>query len=176
MKTPSRLKAHILKPSVNEINKMTDIHIEWEMIKKSKKDIKVRFKSTKQDDDRLRELGLLEDPIETNPFYDRAREKLEIRKQRGQEIYDDVAWIKEDLRRNSVNYQAMDEINRFLTDNDQEVKNDFYLKLADMLNASDPILTIENYIIKEMFGDKTYSKNAAETQNLLVDVVEQYYP
>ncbi len=36
MKVPSRFKAHILKKSVDEINELTDIRIEWDMTKKIK--------------------------------------------------------------------------------------------------------------------------------------------
>lgn len=175
MKQPSRFKAHIMKPSVEEINKLTDIHIAWEMTKKLKQEVYVNITSKKQNDSRLEELGLLEESVEKSPFYEKSKSKLDERKNRGQKIYDDDAWIREDISRNEANYEAMIEIDSFMEDNNQNTKNDFYSKLAEMLEAEDPILIIDNYIIKELFGTKTYSKNAAETQNLMVDCVEKFY-
>jgi len=175
MKAPSRFKAHILKKSVDEINVNTDIMVECEMKKKSKGEYDVIIKAYPQSKERLGELGLLESLIESNPNYDRAIKNLEIRKQRGQEIYDEQAWIKEDLRRNSENYEAMDVIDEFIQDNTQEVKNDFYFKIAEMLKAEDPLLIIKDYKVKEMIGDKIYTNNAIETQNLMENVMKKYY-
>lgn len=173
MKVPSRFKAHIMKKSVDEINELTDIKIEWDMTKKNK-GYYITIKSSKQSDERLSELGLIESAITTNPHYARSSEKLNKMIERGYIIQNKDAWITEDINRNSENYDAMNSIDEF-NQNEQNVKNEFLTKMAQMLNAPDPIICIDNYIIKEIFGTKTYSNDAKETYDLILKCHDAFY-
>ena len=173
MLAPSRFKAHVLKRTVDEINETTDIKIEWSMTKVNNEYI-VNIKSIKQNDDRLSELGLIESAITANPHYARSNEKLNKMIERGYTIQNKDAWITEDINRNSENYDAMNNIDEF-NQNEQNVKNEFLTKMAQMLNAPDPIICIDNYIIKEIFGTKTYSNDAKETYDLILKCHDAFY-
>ena len=173
MLAPSRFKAHVLKRTVNEINDTTDIKIQWSM-NKVKDQYIVNIKSTKQDDVRLSELGLVETAITANPHYGRSNEKLTKMIERGYTIQNKDAWITEDINRNGSNYDAMNNIDEF-NQTEQSVKNEFFANMAKMLNAQDPIINIENYIIREIFGTKTYSNDAKETYDLILKCHASFY-
>lgn len=173
MKVPSRFKAHILKKSVDEINELTDIRIEWDMTKKNK-GYYITIKSFKQSDERLSELGLIESAVTANPHYARSSEKLNKMIERGYSIQNKDAWIAEDINRNGINYEAMDNIDEF-NQTEQSAKNEFFGNMAKMLKAQDPIINIENYIIKEIFGTKTYSNDAKETYDLILKCYNEFY-
>lgn len=173
MLAPSRFKAHVLKRTVEEINEATDIKIEWSMTK-VKNEYIVNIKSIKQDDAKLSELGLIESAITTNPHYARSNEKLNKMIERGYTIQNKDAWIAEDINRNGINYEAMDNIDEF-NQTEQSAKNEFFGNMAKMLKAQDPIINIENYIIKEIFGTKTYSNDAKETYDLILKCYDEFY-
>ena len=173
MLAPSRFKAHVLKRTIDEINGNTDINIEWSM-SKFKGEYIVNIKSTKQNDDRLSSLGLIESSISSNQHYARSNEKLNKMIDRGYTIQNKDAWIAEDINRNSTNYEAMDNIDEF-NQTDQTAKNEFFANMAKMLNAPDPIISIDNYIVKEIFGTKSYSNDAKETYDIILRCHETFY-
>jgi|SaaInlStandDraft_4_1057021.scaffolds.fasta_scaffold03034_1 plasmid replication initiation protein len=175
MKAPSRFKAHVLKRSVEEINRETDIIIEYVMEKDKNKVYKVNIKSYKQNEDRLKELGLIEPPIENDELYHLSFNKLEKLKAKGYDVKDDDAWIKTDLKNNKENYESMNKIDEFLQDNDETTKNEFYQNLAKYVKSNDPIVVINEYIIKDIYSGTLYSKNATETHELMVSCFDEYY-
>lgn len=169
---------NILKKSVKEINEKSDIFVTYDPVKEKLEDhrmqvTKIKFNITKQSESRLKELGLIEEPITSLPFYNKSKSKLKKLVKNGYSVVDEDMWIQTDIKKNEKQYESEVSLDSWLKETNQNDKNQIYKCLADSLNAcDDPMVVIEDYRIIGLFTKEAFTKNAAETINLMNQVID----
>jgi len=168
----------ILEKSIREINTHSDIFVGYEPIKEKlpgqrKQVTKIKFNITKQSESRLQELGLIEEPITSLPFYNKSKAKLNNLVKNGYKVIDEDMWIQTDIKKNEDRYDAEVRIDKWLKETDQEERNDIYRILAENLdNCEDPMIVIEDYKLIGLFSKDAFTKNPSETIEKLNWIIE----
>jgi len=184
--TYSYFNNDILKKAIKEINEKSDIKVQYEAIKERTEDnprlhvTKIKFTMEKQNDERLKELGLLnqepelsiEEEIYLNKIRLKSKNKLEGLIQSGYEVKDQEAWIKADIKKNEKQYATELDLDEYLEDLSTEDKRSLYFDLAKHLKLDEPMVMIDNYCIKD-FSNKFYTTSAEETIKILDKVLER---
>ena len=174
---------NILKKAVNEINEKSDIKVSYEPIKEKlpgqrKQVTKIKFTITKQPESRLQQLGLIEEPITSLPFYNKSKAKLDNLVKNGYKVIDEDMWIETDIKKNEERYDAEVLIDKWLKETDQEEQNDIYKILADNLdNCEDPMVIMEDYKIIGIFSKDSFTRNPIESiekLNWAIDELNDY--
>lgn len=176
----SSFRPHILEKAINEINEKADIKVTYEPIKErpSENDrlqvTKVKFYVEKQPNPRLVELGLIQEPIENNKYYNKSKSKLDKLVKGGYQVADSEMWIKTDIRKNEDRYESEFRIDVWLNNTDNQTKNEFFEELAKNLDGcDDPTVVIEDYKVVGLFSKDTFTKNPQETVELLNGLISQ---
>ena len=173
----STFRPNILEKAVNEINEKSDIKVSYEPIKEKipgqrKQVTKIKFNINKQPESRLQELGLIEEPITSLPFYNKSKSKLDKLVKNGYNVIDEDMWIETDIKKNEDRYDAEVRIDKWLKETYQEVRNDIYKILAESLDdCEDPMAVIEDYRIVGLFTKEVFTKTPKETIDLLNEVI-----
>jgi len=171
-KMVSTLKRDYLNRSVKEINEKTDILITDITSRKENGKVTMTIEFKKQSEDRLREIGIVEEDITSNKYYNKSKSKLDKLVKNGYKVIDEDMWIQTDIKKNEDRYDAEVRIDKWLKETDQEVRNDIYKILADSLDdCEDPMVTIEDYTLRGLFSKDNFSKNPQETIDLLNEVI-----
>lgn len=175
----SIFRANVLDRAVKEINEKSDINVEYEAIKEKvyeqrKQVTKIKFIINKQPESRLQQLGLMEQTVETHKFYHKSKTKLDALVKNGYQVIDEEMWIKTDITKNETKYEAETRIDSWLANTDPDDRNRVFECLASQLDdCDDPIVSIENYIIKGVFSKDTFTNNASETINMINAIIEE---
>jgi len=170
----------VLKKAVDEINTKSDIRVEYETIKEridSRLQVsKVKFTIESQPDSRLKELGLLdpdEDDITFSPYYDKSRSKLTKMIKDGYKVIDELMWIKTDIGKNSDRYEIEMRIDTWLDETSKEDKAIIYETVAaNIPECDDPIVVIDEYIIKGVFSRNAFTRTPQETVKYLNSAIK----
>jgi len=170
---------NILKKAVKEINKKSDIFVECEGIKeklegKRKQVTQIKFVIRKQPESRLRKLGLIEESITSHKLYKKSKGKLNKLIKKGYKVVDEEMWVKTDIKKNSERYESEKRIDTWLKETEKEEQNNLYELLARSLDdCEDPIVSIEDYLIRGVFSKDAFSRNPVETIELLNGVISE---
>jgi len=174
-------RPNILEKSINEINEKTDIIVSYESIKEKIADqrmqvTKIKFNIKKQTETRLQELGLIEEPITSLPFYNKSKSKLDKLVKNGYKIFDEDMWIKTDINKNQERYESEIRIDKWLKETDNNGKNEIYQLLASSLSdCDDPMVTIDDYKVIGVFSKDSFTKNPNETIELLNEIISAHH-
>jgi len=168
-----------LKKAVNEINEKSDIKVSYEPIKEKpegerKQVTKIKFTITKQPESRLQQLGLIEEPITSLPFYNKSKSKLDKLVKNGYKVIDEDMWIQTDIKKNEDRYDAEVRIDKWLKETDTDDRNDIYKILANILDeCDDPMVVIEDYRIVGLFTKEVFTKSPKETIDKLNYIIKE---
>jgi len=168
---------NILKKAINEINEKSDILVSYEPIKEKLADqrmqvTKIKFNIKKQPESRLQELGLIEEPITTLPFYNKSKSKLNKLVKNGYKVVDEDMWIQTDIKNNEVRYESELRIDKWLKDTTINDQNELFEIIAQSIeNCEDPMVSIEDYKIIGVFSKDAFTKNPIETIELLNNII-----
>ena len=174
----SVFRANVLKRAIDEINEKSDIYVSYEPIKEKpegqrKQVTKIKFIIKKQNDNRLEELGLIEESITSLPFYNKSKTKLDKLVKNGYKVIDEERWLKTDIKKNEKQYDSEIRIDNWLKETDKDDRNELYKIIADSLDdCDDPMVIIEDYRIIGIFTKEGFTKNASETMDLMNQVIE----
>jgi len=168
----SMFKHNYLNKSVEEINEKTDIKILDIIGEKQKGVTHMTIIFEKQPESRLQQLGLIEEPITSLPFYNKSKAKLDNLVKNGYKVIDEDMWIQTDIKKNEEKYDAEVRIDKWLKETDQETQNDIYKILAESLDdCDDPMVVINDYKLIGIFTKETFTKNPKETIELLNEII-----
>jgi len=178
---------NILKKAVKEINEKSDIKVSYEPIKERPDGgrlqvTKIKFMMEKQDENRLKELGILdqepelsiEEQIHQNKLKNKSKAKMVKLVKNGYEIKDEESWINTDIRKNEELYTAQYKLDDYidaLDDMDLDSKQELLSSLATYLKTDDPIVLIDGYSIKDLSGN-FLTTSAIETRKVILDFQE----
>ena len=171
VKTVSQFKQAYLNKAVKEINENTDIMITSISGKKVGGEVTmvVDFEGQKCD---LIENGL-EAHISTHKFYQKSKSKLDKLIKNGYTVVDSEMWIKTDISKNEEKYESENRIDTWLNAHDDTEKNHIFEILASNLaGCDDPIVCIDDYIVRGVFTKDSFTKNATETIELLNGIIQ----
>lgn len=177
-KTYAMVNRNHLKKAVEEINEKSDILVSYEPIKEKLHGeriqvTKIKFNIKKQDESRLKELGLIEEPITSLPFYNKSKSKLDKLIKNGYNVVDEDMWIKTDIKKNEERYDAEIGLDKWIKETSQDEKNEIYKILADsIIDCEDPMVIIEDYHIVGLFSKDILTKNPQETVKLLNSIID----
>lgn len=168
----------ILKKAVGEINEKSDIYVEYEPIKEKvegqrKQVTKIKFFIEKQSEERLQQLGLIEQPISSLPFYNKSKSKLDQLVKNGYKVVDEDMWIQTDIKKNEERYDAEIGIDNWLKETDQDDKNEILRILAENLECEDPTVIIEDYKLVGLFSKDAFTRNPKETMDKLNWIIDK---
>jgi plasmid replication initiation protein len=171
-KTVSQLKQAYLNKAVNEINEHTDIFIKLITGKKTKGEVSMTVDFEKQS------CALIENNTDENvtkhKFYSKSESKLNALVKNGYKVFDTELWIKADIKKNESKYESENRIDIWLQETDEEDKKEIYQLLAEMIDGcDDPMVIIDNYVIKGIFTKDSFTTNASETIELLNSVIKE---
>jgi len=173
----SIFQGNILSKSIDEINEKSDIIVSYEPIKEKlegqrKQVTKIKFNIEKQPESRLKELGLIEPTIDSLPFYNKSKAKLDDLVKNGYKVVDEEMWIKTDIKKNEERYDAEVRLDTWVKETPQDAKNNIFSTLASTLeNCEDVTVYIKDYKILGIFSQDAFSRNPIETMNLLNAVI-----
>jgi len=173
----STFRSNILEKAIKEINEKSDITVSYDPIKEKlegqrKQVTKIKFTIHKQPELRLQELGLIEKPITSLPFYNKSKSKLTKLVSNGYKVIDEDMWIQTDINRNTERYESEIRIDTWLKETTKEDMNALYEILATSIDdCQDPLVHIDNYKITGLFTQEVFTKNPIETIALLNDVI-----
>jgi len=168
---------NILKKSVNEINEKSDIFVNYEPIKEKLEGqrlqvTKVKFFIKKQSETTMKQLGLIEESITSNKFYNKSKNKLDRLVKNGYKVIDEEMWIKTDIDKNENQYQSEVRIDTWLKETDKNDQNELFEKMASLIKeCDDPIVSIEDYKIIGVFSKEVFTKNPSETIETLNSII-----
>lgn len=169
----SRLKANYLNASIKEINEKTDIKITNLFSKKKNGKTSLTLEFEKQAESRLQELGLLEQTIDSLPFYNKSKAKLNVLVKGGYNVVDEEMWIQTDIKKNEEKYDAETRLDIWLKETPDDIKNNIYKILANEIDECDDIsIYINEYRITGLFSQESFTKNALETIEKLNNVID----
>ncbi len=164
---------NILKKSIMEINEKSDIFIKSTAIKEKENGerlqvTKIKFFIEKQDDSKLKELGLIQESIKDNKFYNKSKSKLDKLVKGGYKVIDEEMWIGTDIKKNEKHYESEIRIDKWLKETSENDKNFIYETIAKYIDdCEDPMIVIEDYKILGLFSKYAFTKNPLETIELL---------
>ena len=167
-----------LKRAITEINEKSDILVSYEPIKEKlegqrKQVTKIKFNIEKQPECRLQELGLIQPSVSSHKFYAKSKAKLDNLVQNGYKVIDEEMWIETDIKKNEHKYDAEIRIDTWLRETDQHQKNSIFQQLASSIeDCDDPTVIIDDYLIRGVFSKSVFSKNAAETIEMMNTVIQ----
>jgi len=168
---------NILKKTVSEINEKTDIIVSYEPIKEKKEGQRkqvtsVLFQIDKQTDSRLQELGLIQPSMDSQPFYNKSKTKLDSLVKNGYKVADIDSWIKADITKNEERYDCETRIDVWLKETPQDIKNMIFEQLAtEMDDCYDRTVFIKDYLIYGIFSNEIFTKSAKETLSLVNSII-----
>lgn len=166
----STLKRDYLNKTIKDINNTTDIFIDSieGKVVDGEKFMTVTFHI--QDCDLV--MTANESNASSSIFYSKSRLKLDTLIKNGYRVVDEEMWIETDIKKNSNRYESEIRIDKWLNTTEIEDKNKVYECLASQLeDCDDPVITIEDYIIKGVFSKESFTKNASETIEMLNSVI-----
>lgn len=164
---------NILKKSVIEINKESDIFVTYDPIKeklegKRKQVTKIKFFIKKQSESRLQELGLIEESITDHKLYNKSKTKLDKFIKNGYKVIDETMWIETDIKKNEKQYDSEIRIEQWMKSTQKTERVEIFEYLASSLdNCDDPVVSIDNYKIIGVFSEYAFTRNPQETIDLL---------
>ena len=164
---------NILKKTILEINEKSDIYVEYEPIKEKPEGerlqvTKIKFTMKSQPESRLQELGLIQESIIDNKFYNKSKSKLDRLIKGGYNVIDEEMWLETDIKKNELKYESEMRIDIWLKETEQTDKNFIYESIANSIDeCEDPMVIIEDYLIRGLFSKDAFTKNASETIDLL---------
>ena len=83
-------------------------------------------------------------------------------------------WIKTDINKNEERYEAENRIDIWMKDTEKEDQNALFELLAQSFdNCEDPIVSIEDYLIRGVFSKDAFSRNPVETIELLNGIISE---
>ena len=156
-----------------EINEKSDIFIKSTAIKEKENGerlqvTKIKFFIEKQDDSKLKELGLIQESIINNKFYNKSKSKLDKLVKGGYKVIDEEMWIGTDIKKNEKHYESEIRIDIWLKETSENDKQMIYENIAKSIeDCEDPIIVIEDYKILGLFSKYAFTKNPLETIELL---------
>jgi len=167
---------NILKRAVKEINEKTDIYVTYEPIKEKDKNnrktvTKILFNIEKQSEEHLKKIGLIEEQeIDPHELQLKAKSKAKLDKliKNGYKVSDEDAWIKADITKNKDKYEAEIELDYAMMkikDFNEDEYQYYFKNLAKYLDQEDFVI-IENYLIKNMYGEFV-TTNPIDTLSIL---------
>ena len=171
-------QSNILKKAITEINEKSDIQVSYEPIKEKiegqrKQVTKVKFFIQKQPESRLQELGLIQPSIQSHKFYNKSKSKLDGLVKSGYTVIDEDMWIQTDIKKNEVRYDAEMRIDTWLRSTSTENQNMIYTQLASHLpDCEDPVVVIDDYLIRGVFSKDAFTKNPIETIALMNQIIQ----
>lgn len=177
----SMFNQNILTKAVMEINEKSDIHVSYEPVKERPSEnarlqvTKVKFYIEKQSDSRLESLGLIQQPIVNNKYYNKSKLKLDKLVKNGYKVIDEEKWIESDIEKNTERYDAEIRIDSWLESSDEEVKKHIFELIAGSVDdCDDPMVCIDDYKIVGLFSRDTFTKNPQETIEFMNNVIESF--
>jgi len=170
----------VKKTAITEINEKSDIIVSYEPIKEKlegqrKQVTKIKFNIEKQSEERLKELGLIQPTIDSLPFYNKAKKKLDTLVKGGYKVVDEDMWVQTDIKKNEEKYDCETRLDTWIKETPQEVKNEIFLNLARSLeDCEDVSVYIKDYLICGISTNELFTKSAKETIELMNKVVNDY--
>lgn len=175
----STFRANILNKAVTEINEKSDIVVSYEPIKEKienqrKQVTKVKFSIKKQNELKLQQLGLIEESITAHEFYTKSKAKMDKLVKSGYKVIDEEMWITTDITKNEKKYKSETRIDVWMKETEKSDKNKLFKKLANSIdNCDDPVVSIEDYIIKGVYTKDSFTKTPQETIELLNNIIAE---
>lgn len=175
----ANFRPHIIDKAIQEINAKSDIFVTYTPIKEKPEGermqvTKIKFSITKQPESRLKELGLIQESIIDNKFYNKSKSKLDALVKNGYTVVDAELWIETDIRKNESKYDAELRLDAWLKETDKEDQKKIYEMIANEISeCDDPMAIIDDYQIKGIFSKETFTKNALETIEILNSVISK---
>jgi len=169
----SVFRVNVLERAIKEINDKSDIMVSYEPIKEKlegqrKQVTKVKFHIKKQPETRLRKLGLIEDSITSHTFYNKSKTKLDSFKKNGYKVVNEEMWITTDINKNEEQYASELRIDGWLKETSQDDQNALFEVLASNIDdCDDPIVCIDDYVIRGVFSKHAFTKKPNETIEIL---------
>ena len=178
----SYFNAEILKKAIKEINEKSDISVAYEVIKERPSPTdrlqvtKIKFFMEKQSDDRLAELGILDDNINRNKHHIKSKSKLESLIKKGYQVFDEDMWIETDIIKNEAIYDAESKIDDWIIKTDEEDQQAIFKLIPQLIDTGiDPTVYLDNYIIKGIFTNNIFTMNAIDSVNILNDAIDMFH-
>lgn len=177
-KTPGKLKAFYLKKAIKEINEHTDIFIDD--ITGLKKDGETTMTITLHKQkcaliDDLKDDLPIEEQIIQNKLNHKSKTKLLKLEKTGYIVKDEKAWMKADVNKNKDLYEAqykLDDYISLLNEMKQQERLTLLGNLSKFVQANDPVVLVNNYIITDLSGNPLTS-NAIETRKVIIEFQEK---
>ncbi len=168
----STLKRDYLNKSIKDINENTDIFIDdiEGLVIDGEKFMRITFHPQHctyiidaevegKEDDRA--------------LYIKSRSKLDSLIKSGYKAVDEEMWIQTDIRKNKSKYEAEIRIDVWLESTTVEDRNRVLERITATLDdCVDPIVIIENYLVKGLFSKDIFTKSPLETIELLNEVIK----
>ena len=106
--------------------------------------------------------------IKDNKFYNKSKSKLDKLVKGGYKVIDMDMWIETDIRKNEQRYDAEIRIDTWLKETADNDKQMIYETIAQSIDdCEDPMVNIDDYLIRGLFSKDTFTKNPLETIELL---------
>lgn len=168
-KTVSQFKQAYLNKAIKEINDNTDILITDVKGKKIKGEVTMTVEFKTQPCELI---DKIEPSIIDHIFYKKSKTKLDKLVKNGYKVIDEEMWIETDINKNEERYDSEQRIEVWLNENDDNTKNELFELLATYIdNCDDPIVSIDDYIIKGVFTNEHFTNSPQETINLLNNII-----
>ena len=130
----------------------------------------------KQSDDRLAELGILDDNINRNKHHIKSKSKLESLIKKGYQVFDEDMWIETDIIKNEAIYDAESKIDDWIIKTDEEDQQAIFKLIPQLIDTGiDPTVYLDNYIIKGIFTNNIFTMNAIDSVNILNDAIDMFH-
>jgi len=175
-KAVSTLKRDFLNKSVVEINEKTDLKILKIDGKKSNGETVLTIKFEKQPEYRLIELGIVGSKLDSLPYYQKAKNKLDALIKGGYTVVDEDMWIQSDIKKNEERYSCETKLDAWEKKLTSEFKTTFFQDLAYHIDSCDDFTVhIKDYRIVGVFTQDIFTKDAKETMetiNNIIDIID----
>jgi len=159
-KTVGQLKQAYLNKAIKEINTNTDIFITSIEGKKFEGNVTMTVTFKKQDCELI---DTSEQTIDSIPFYQKSKAKLDAMVKKGYKVIDEEMWIQTDIKKNEEKYDAETRIDAWLNETTQDVKNAIFENLANSLGCNEHTVYIKDYLICGIFSNDLFTKSAKES-------------
>ena len=165
-KTVGQLNQSYLNKAIKEINEHTDIKILSIKGKKEKGTVSMIVEFEKQSCAIIDEATNIS--IIDNRFYNVSKKKLDKLIKNGYNVVDEEMWIETDIKKNEQRYDAEIRIDTWLQETNNVDRNFVYESIAKSIDdCEDPMVIIEDYLIRGLFSKDAFTKNPLETIELL---------
>ena len=162
----STFKRDYINKAIKEINKQTDIFIDAVFSDKIDGEqfmvIKFHTQSCK----------LLEvtHQVKNNKFYNKSKTKLDNLVKNGYKVIDEEMWIEVDIKKNEDRYNNEIRIDTWSNETPINIKQNVLGRAARLFDdCEDPIVYIDNYILRGIASQSIFTKNPTET----IDIISQ---